>query len=82
MTVEDLLNIVYDEQWLILELPDGKGELQVWGADWIGGWKDTIEEVDPWRDCEVDELYAKREKDPETGKLTETIRATVYPKEN
>ena len=42
-TVRDLLNIVYDEQWVRLDFEDESHDshIDVWGADWIGGYEGT-----------------------------------------
>ncbi len=84
-TVEDFLNIVYDEQWVRLIFDDGSHDshIDVWGADWIGGYKDTLEEVEPYLDYEVDDMVVEEFDHPELdGEKAQMICVTVYPPSN
>ncbi len=82
MTVEDFLNVVYDEQWVRLVFDDSSHEnhIDVWGADWIGGYEPTLEELEPWLNCEVDDMVVEENDDPELdGETAQMICVTVYP---
>jgi len=81
-TVEDLLNIVYDEQWVRLVFDDESHDshIDVWGADWIGGYEETLKEVEPYLDCEVDDMVVEEFDHPERdGEKAQMICVTVYP---
>lgn len=80
-TVEDFLNLVYDEQWvrLIFDGEDDK-HIDVWGADWIGGYEETLKEVKPYLDYEVDDMVVEEFDNPERdGEKAQMICVTVYP---
>jgi hypothetical protein len=85
MKVKDILNIVFDEQWLCLSFDKEDGwlkneHIKVWGADWIGGYKPTIKELNPYLDCEVDDMDVEEFDDPECdGEKAQMICVTVYP---
>lgn len=81
-TVEDFLNLVYDEQWvrLIFEDKSHDSHIDIWGADWIGGYEETLKEVEPYLDCGVDDMVVREFDDPELdGKKVQMICVTVYP---
>lgn len=81
ITVEDFLNLVYDEQWvrLILEDKTDDSHIDVWGADWIGGYEKTLKEVEPYLDYEVDDMVVEEFDDPEhDGEKVQMICVTVY----
>ena len=81
-TVEDFLNLVYDEQWVRLTFEDSSHEshIDIWGADWIGGHKPTLDEVEPYLDCEVDDMVVEEFDDPELdGEKAQMICVMVYP---
>lgn len=85
MKVKDILNIVFDEQWLRLSFDKEDGWLKnkhinVWGADWIGGYEPTLKELDPYLNCEVDDMVVEEFDDPELdGGKAQMICVTVYP---
>lgn len=83
-TVKDFLNLVYDEQWVRL-IFDGEDDrhIDVCGADWIGGYKETLEEVKPYFDYEVDDMVVEEFDHPELdGEKAQMICVTVYPPSN
>lgn len=81
-TVEDLLNIVYDEQWVRLCFHNDEDKhIDVWGADWIGGYQPVLDELEPYLDCEVDDMFVANCKSPEPydgNKRVNMICVTVY----
>lgn len=85
MKVKDVLNIVFDEQWLCLSFGKEDGwlknnRIKVWGADWIGGHEPTLKELDPYLDCEVDNMEVAELSNPEEdGENAQMISVTVYP---
>lgn len=85
MKVKDVLNIVFDEQWLCLTFDKEDGwlknkHIKVWGADWIGGYEPTLKELDPYLECEVDNMEVAEFDDPEyDGEKAQMICVTVYP---
>lgn len=82
MTVRDLLNIAYDEQWVRLYIDGAESEpamIDVWGADWIGGYEVTLKEVDPYLDYEVDDMVVEEHDDPEyPGERAQMICVTAF----
>ena len=80
MTLRNFLNIVYDETWVKVEFEDGKHEpLYVWGADWIGGYEETLEELAPFLSRQVDDLCVVEESDPERPDETvQMLNVTLY----
>ena len=80
-TVEDFLNIVYDEQWVRLVFDDESHDshIDVWGADWIGGYEETLEELAPFLSRQVDDLCVVEESDPERPDETvQMLNVTLY----
>lgn len=80
-TVQDFLDIVYDEQWVKLCFEDEPNKnIDIWGADWIGGYEETLEEVEPYLDYEVDEMFVAKCKNPESSpKYVQMICVSLYP---
>ena len=81
-TVKDFLNLVYDEQWvrLIFEDKSHDNHIDIWGADWIGGYEETLKEVEPYLDYEVDDMVVEEFDNPELdGEKAQMICVTVYP---
>ena len=80
MTLEDLLNIADDETWVKVGFAhEVRAPVYVWGADWIGGHKPTLDEVAPWLGREVDDLRVVEGPDPELeGEATQMLNVTVY----
>lgn len=80
MTLEELLNIVQDEVWVKVEFAhEDHAPVYVWGADWIGGYHPTLNEVAPWLDREVDDLCVVEEPNPEReGEDAQMLNIVVY----
>ena len=64
MKLKDVLDIIDDETWIRIVLPDG-GTIYVWGADWIGGYAGTEEMVSPWCEYDADDLCIEEGVNPE-----------------
>jgi hypothetical protein len=81
MTVEEFLDIVWDEQWVRLTFEDESHDthIDVWGADWIGGYDGTVDEVRPWLEYEVDDMKVETHKSPETGDDVQMVCVTLFP---
>jgi hypothetical protein len=81
MTLRNFLNIVYDETWVKVEFDDEEEHepLYVWGADWIGGYEQTLKELSPFLRRQVDDLCVVEEPDPERPKKSaQMLNVTLY----
>ena len=74
-----------DEQWVRL-IFDGKSHdnhIDILGADWIGGYDETLKKVEPYLDYEVDDMVVEEFPDREyDGEKAQMICVTVYPPSN
>lgn len=64
MTLEDLMGAAFDETWFRIETGKKK-HIDVWNADYIGGYEPTLEELEPFLGREVEEFHLKTIKNPE-----------------
>lgn len=79
MTFEDFLNVSDDEVWINATLPNGKDEITVWSSDWLGGHDETLKEVEPYLDLEVDDMRIEKLINPESKKnKVEMICVNLY----
>lgn len=85
MKLKSLLDSVYDEVWVRVEFQNFENDkpprepLEVWGADWIGGYEPTLEEVKPYLHKDIDDLCIVNHKHPERkGKRVNMICGTIY----
>lgn len=60
MKLKDVLNIIDDETWVRIDLPesDGGDSIVMWAADWIGGDEETVAKVTPLLERETYDIYA------------------------
>ena len=65
MKLDELLPLIDDETWIMLVEPGGKPHF-IWAADYIGGWKQTLEELKPLRQLEIgDSMRVEIHDDPD-----------------
>ena len=54
MKLAELLNVMFDETWMRITKSDGK-QVDVWVADYIGGYSNTMEMLKPLLFCEIED---------------------------
>ena len=64
MTLGDLMDLAFDETWFCVVTPDGE-EHFFWTADYLGGYAETMEELEPLVEREFDEFDLVIRDDPE-----------------
>lgn len=78
MKLRDFLDVWFDETWIRIVKTD-RSKIEVWMADYIGGHEPTMEELDPYLDCELDDnTYLTTGKDPETGKRATFVCVELF----
>lgn len=86
MTMRDVLNLMDHEVWVCGTNVDGTPLFTVWPADWIGGHKETLDELEPWLDYDADDMRMQRYPDPEHEgvglSFIPMITCTLYPPKN
>ena len=65
MTLRDLMDVAFDECWFLVVEPENGNQHHFWNADYIGGYKEVMEELAPFLDREVQSFNAEMIWDPE-----------------
>lgn len=77
MKLRELLDEAFDETWVRIAKPDGK-RVDLWVADYIGGYEPVMDELEPLLDSETDgEFMLEIDKSPETGKPVPIMVVTL-----
>lgn len=64
MKLKDILNLANDEMWVRI---DNANIDYIWMADYTGGREETLDELCPFLEYEVDEFWLETFEDPERG---------------
>jgi hypothetical protein len=65
MKLRNLMDAAFDETWF--RVKDGDRTVDVWNADYFGGYQPVMDEIEDLLDRDVDEYYLEIIKDPEAS---------------
>lgn len=76
MKLKEILNLANDEMWVRI---DNANIDYIWMADYTGGREETLDELWPFIEYEVDEYWLETFEDPERGNKAPLMVISLNP---